>query len=663
MSDVITKNASGHVTGILSPNGKLLKFANNIPADPAIVTQSITDAAGMPVFDIGDNFTYNGTPVSRVDNGVGSRYTAKGARLLSTPVGTGTTDPTNFGWQTIGRTVIPGGALVGNASAVVTFTLDCPEMFGSGDGMILINIDSLSEGNIGTWYARPAPNEKSTTRTFTLTGKDSGTLTWSGGVWWPFSGYNHKRANLLKDIIVLFRYSSANGFGRSVTLRNAVIEIKDPVVGPVAGVPYRDPVQQPFKSNRFWNTPLGDGCTYQQATDPETANILTGNPGGVSNGAFAWISGHNGGANNFVQLKSDDPVVNFVYGSRAYSAPWPFAHKEANGVNSFRMRAPAEEFITAQSTDRVITLITPDKRYMIESGEYSYNATTKTHRLGYCTIWDLYGNGLSNNIAPGQPLLSDGYRASGHPLCGGIIRVSDLNSGSIDHVVAMQLSQWQQRAGVVSVANTPAGGSTFSVKPLDSQQKAQDYSALFKVGELVGFAGNNYTIATAPTYDAATNTTSFTVTVAITGTSGQLYVGGTNKLNQQLKQHLWPATCVDGYSLEYGIWSCYRGLVPLGAMFGIPPDVDVTKLGLTPEGVMLARAFQKYGGVNNDTTNNTLSVCFLESGMSQTQRDNLNKDRILLRNQLRMITNITAANPGGPGNRVATPPLDIYPLY
>jgi hypothetical protein len=126
---------------------------------------------------------------------------------------------------------------------------------------------------------------------------------------------------------------------------------------------------------------------------------------------------------------------------------------------------------------------------------------------------------------------------------------------------------------------------------------------------------------------------------------------------------VWPATNIDGYSLDYGQWGCYRGVVPMGAMFGIPPTVDVTKLGLTAEGLALALAFQQYGGVNNDTTNNTFSLCFLENGMTQTQKDNLNRDRITIKNQLRMITNISAANPGGPGNRVVARPPEIRPLY
>jgi hypothetical protein len=60
----------------------------------------------------------------------------------------------------------------------------------------------------------------------------------------------------------------------------------------------------------------------------------------------------------------------------------------------------------------------------------------------------------------------------------------------------------------------------------------------------------------------------------------------------------WPATRTDG-KVALGI--------PMGTRFRIPPDIDVTKLGLPPAGVVLARAAQRYGMVVTDTAG---CVCF-----------------------------------------------------
>lgn len=44
----------------------------------------------------------------------------------------------------------------------------------------------------------------------------------------------------------------------------------------------------------------------------------------------------------------------------------------------------------------------------------------------------------------------------------------------------------------------------------------------------------------------------------------------------------------------------YTGVVPMGTAYGIPPTVNVSNLGLSPEGVALAKAFQDYGMIITD---------------------------------------------------------------
>lgn len=643
----------------------LAKIQNTLPPSRTVEAQIVQDYDGFPLYDVGDHFTYKGVSLRKIDNGFSTRYAVNACRINAEMPAPNLTDPALVANQTLGYLTIPGGTLVGKTSAVLNATFDCPAQWGSAASSFWANIYSDGDGLVGSFYVGTGGTTGTSLSisNVNVKGTDSSTLTVSGGNLFVSSGSTSKRCNLLKDIVIRLSFTPAAGFGRAVSLRSATLDFLDSITVAQSGSKYRNATQQPFRSSSFWNTPLGNGATFQAATDPETASIITTNPGGVPAGAWPWISGAAGGANNFVELSATDPISNFTYAARCPRSPWPFS-ASANGNGAFRMHAPASEFITGQSSDRVITLITPDKRYVLESGTYSYNAVTNTHNLGYCTVWDLYGGGLSNNIDSTIVALSEGYRASGHPLTGGIIRNSDLNALQINHVVAMQLSNYQQKCAAFSVVGTPADGTSFSVKPTDPLQTAQSFASLFKAGSSVYFAGAAYVLIADATYNASTNITSFDVKTTITGTSTVLYLGGTVKIAQQLTQFVWPASCMDNGSVSIGAVSFYRGLVPMGAMFGIPPDVDLTMLNIkSAEGMALARAFQQFGGVNNDTTSKTFSLCFMETGATDAQKSNLRTDCVAIRNALRMITNITAANPGGPGARVTTYPSELQPLY
>lgn len=657
------KDSNGNVTGVLTPDGQTVKIGG---APASTIAQVMSDHKGLPTYDIGEYFTYKNIPVRKIDNGVSTRYTPGAVRINADIPQPNLTDPTNFGWQTIGTITIPGGMLIGRNTATLNFTFNCTTTFGGASGgYFFVAIGSEGDGDIGTYWLHPSSSATSQSFTATIVTKDSTTISFNSSGWGVWAGTNPKRCNLLKDVTIAFKFNAPSGNGRSVSLSDARIDILDSTMAPQQGVTYRNPLTQPFKSSSFWNTPLGDGATFQAATDAETACAINPKPGGVNSGAYPWVGGASDGANNFVQLSTSDPMTNFSFASRCMYAPWPFGTSGLTNA-SFRMHAPASAFITSQSTDRIITLITPDKRYMIESGGYSYNTTTNTHQLGYCTVWDLYGIGMSNNIDQNVNLLSEGYRASGHPVSGGIIRKAELDALAINHVVAMQFSNYQQKCAVFYTVFdlTVAGGTTIAVKPVDALCVAQDYSALFKVGGTVVLGSTSYTIATAGTYDSTTNYTSCTVTTAITGSGTWCVLGGTTTQAQQLTQYVWPATCVDGQSTVSGVTNFYRGVVPMGAMFGIPQGVDLTTLGIkSAEGMALAKAFQQFGGVNNDTTYKTFSICFLEAGATQTQKNNLQSDVTAIRNALRMITNISAATPGGPGNRVTTRPGELLPLY
>ena len=51
---------------------------------------------------------------------------------------------------------------------------------------------------------------------------------------------------------------------------------------------------------------------------------------------------------------------------------------------------------------------------------------------------------------------------------------------------------------------------------------------------------------------------------------------------------VWPAAAFDRSSH-------YTGTLPMGSLLAIPPTIDLTKLGLSPQGLVIARAAQVYG--------------------------------------------------------------------
>ncbi|MCF4124801.1 hypothetical protein [Methylobacterium sp. SyP6R] len=115
---------------------------------------------------------------------------------------------------------------------------------------------------------------------------------------------------------------------------------------------------------------------------------------------------------------------------------------------------------------------------------------------------------------------------------------------------------------------------------------------------------------------------------------------------------VWPASSTDG-----GGHNGHTGVIPMGALFAIPPQVDLGRLGLTtPEGRALARAFQEFGGYITDTAARTLVIAYLEEGCTDRQIDHLQSDKDRILSVLAMVTNNEAAHPGGPGPRVAAPP-------
>ena len=118
---------------------------------------------------------------------------------------------------------------------------------------------------------------------------------------------------------------------------------------------------------------------------------------------------------------------------------------------------------------------------------------------------------------------------------------------------------------------------------------------------------------------------------------------------QLARGFVWPATAEDGDASR-----SYRGSVHMGSLLAIPPDVDVTRLGLSREGLLLAHALQDYGGYVVDR-----SDCFClyaEPTLDGTAAlKSMRRDLSTLRTYLRVVANNTPSTVGGGGVRRAAP--------
>ena len=123
--------------------------------------------------------------------------------------------------------------------------------------------------------------------------------------------------------------------------------------------------------------------------------------------------------------------------------------------------------------------------------------------------------------------------------------------------------------------------------------------------------------------------------------------------NQLKTGWVWPATTQDGNAA-----STYFGQVPMGTYAAIPPGVDLDGLGLTREGLALARALQDHGAYVVDRAG--AFVLSAEPSLDGTTAlANARRDLVRLRPHLRVVTNNgpTSVNGGGAPRVPAAPPF------
>lgn len=122
---------------------------------------------------------------------------------------------------------------------------------------------------------------------------------------------------------------------------------------------------------------------------------------------------------------------------------------------------------------------------------------------------------------------------------------------------------------------------------------------------------------------------------------------------------VWPAAAEDAAKVTYS------GQVPMGSFFAIPPEVDISALGLSQEGYALAECLQNYGMYVGDASGSAaISVDGEAAVVMRPALERMRADWSNLFPKLRRVTNV-GTTAGGPGPRRVAPsgPVTIRSDY
>lgn len=282
----------------------------------------------------------------------------------------------------------------------------------------------------------------------------------------------------------------------------------------------------PFATSSFWNTPIGDGATYEAAGDVATANLLDTQFGIALNGD-RW-------SHPIYRAAASDPVITM---SEVDNSPRTITFQAVPDS------APSEPPLS-ESGDCNWHQVQPDGQFCYESWRAEWTGPT-TLNCGYNVRVDLFGDGRT------------GARAYGGAAIGGLVRKHEVDNRVIPHAISIALHNNQLKSGPV-----------------------------------------------------------------------------------------WPARLQDSNGATN-----YAGQVPMGSHVAIPQSVNLTTLGLNADALALATALQLYGGYITARSGN--DAMYVEPGSNATRVTAMRNQIALLKSQLRVVTNSSQTNPGGPGNRLA----------
>lgn len=195
----------------------------------------------------------------------------------------------------------------------------------------------------------------------------------------------------------------------------------------------RDPAEQPFANDSIWNTPIGRGADYQAADAAESQMLHTDNSGGPG-GSYPWIAAD---AIGLYRATTSAPVATWRYDVRAGSG-WTSGQPVSNGSVAFPTPTGLQ-FLGGSDGHAIV--IDPAGRYAYETWQGKRTGASDYHAV-YLVRTDLRGPGIAS--VEGQ---SEGIRAFGGSLAGGLVRCEELAKGEIPHAVAVLLSTTQLRKG------------------------------------------------------------------------------------------------------------------------------------------------------------------------------------------------------------------------
>jgi hypothetical protein len=110
---------------------------------------------------------------------------------------------------------------------------------------------------------------------------------------------------------------------------------------------------------------------------------------------------------------------------------------------------------------------------------------------------------------------------------------------------------------------------------------------------------------------------------------------------------VWPAKSQDTNGA-----TAYKGQVPMGSLLAIPGSVNLSTMGLSPEGLALGKALQNYGAYVVDRSG--MDSLYCEVACDATAVARMATDWKKLQLQMRAVTNNTSSTVGGGGTpRVA----------
>ncbi len=115
----------------------------------------------------------------------------------------------------------------------------------------------------------------------------------------------------------------------------------------------------------------------------------------------------------------------------------------------------------------------------------------------------------------------------------------------------------------------------------------------------------------------------------------------------------WPASWADGATRPGAIYGT-RGNLYMGSLLAIPPSVDIEGLGLSEQGLAVARALQDYGAYIVESGSGNI-IFYAEPASADVVASKLVNDLRTLARYLRVISNNTPQAVGGGGKRRRDP--------